>query len=90
MKIEASAGVQTSHDGPDGGEDDDTLQSVVDAVLGGEEPARQSPVAGMNNHVLDAEMDGACNRPDKLMKRRPSLRSNPVTSTARQSRPPVQ
>ncbi|KAE8877604.1 hypothetical protein PF010_g3107 [Phytophthora fragariae] len=64
MKIEASAGVQTSHDGPDDGEDDDTLQSVVDAVLGGDEHARQSPVAGINDQVLDAEMGGARNRPD--------------------------
>jgi hypothetical protein len=42
QNIEEACGVQTSHDGPDDGGNDEVLQTVVDSVRGGAEDTGQS------------------------------------------------
>jgi hypothetical protein len=66
-KIEEACGVQTSHDGQDGGEDDETLQSVVDDVLGDDEPPRQSRSTATNvgsRQGSETDVGGARSRLD--------------------------
>jgi len=67
QKIEEACGVQTSHDGPDDGEDDEVLQTVVDSVLGGDEDTGQSrPAAanGASDRGRATEIGGGRGHPD--------------------------